>query len=108
MTSIDIIIYCYYISYRLFKKYFKCSNVTIWCRENETFDHHVTVILFVCSILEARISNQMLIFERVLCGPKTLARERCHMDLIWFYSLAVLPPVGLNENPDMANLSGIQ
>lgn len=42
----------------------------------------------------------MLIFEQVLSGPKTLVGERCHM--------AVPLPVGVNENPDMANLSRIQ
>lgn len=50
----------------------------------------------------------MLIFEQVLSGPKTLVGERCHMDLIWFHTLAVPVPVGVNEDPDMANLSGIQ
>lgn len=43
----------------------------------------------------------MLIFERVLSGPKTLFGERCQMDLIWFHTLAVPVPVEVN-------LSGIQ
>lgn len=80
----------------------------IWCSENRTYDHRFADIFFVRSFLKARISNQMLIFERGLSGPNTLAGERWHMDLIWFHTLAVPPPVGLNENPDMANLFGIQ
>lgn len=79
----------------------------IWCSENRIYDR-VTAILFVRSFLKAGISNQMLIFERGLSGPKTLAGERWHMDLIWFLTLAVPLPVGLNENHDMASLFGIQ
>lgn len=66
----------------------------IWCSENRTYDHRVTATWFVRSFLKARISNQMLIFERVLSGPKTLAGERWHTDLIWFHTLAVPPPGG--------------